>query len=482
MQSVLKKIDDYRFLLPRTYQPGMRTDGLIYSTEKMLPDIIHDKAVAQVANVACLPGIVGYSLAMPDIHWGYGFPIGGVAATSFEKDGVVSPGGVGFDINCGVRLVRTDLMYTEIKDKVEPLVNALFNDVPSGVGSSGSVVLGSGEFKKMLVRGVRWAVERGMADEDDVLHCEEQGCLEGADPEAISEKAYTRGRDQQGTLGSGNHFLEIQEVTEIFDQSSASRMGIFPGQVTVMIHSGSRGFGHQVCEDYLSLMQKAIPKYGIRLPDRQLACVPLKSPEADRYFSAMNAAANYAWCNRQVLMHLVRQCFAKVFTRNWKDLGMRLVYDVAHNIAKKETYVIEGKKTVLCVHRKGATRALGEGNPLLPHAYRDIGQPVIIPGDMGSASYLLLGTRKAEEETFSSTCHGAGRVMSRSEALRTVDLNRLLAEMEKRNIKVRAAGKRTIVEEAPGVYKNIDEVVGVVANAGISRKVAKMRPLAVVKG
>jgi len=344
------------------------------------------------------------------------------------------------------------------------------------------LVLGTAEFKKVLVSGVRWAVERGMAEEEDRLHCEEQGCLEGADPDAISEKAYRRGKDQQGTLGSGNHFLEIQEVTEIFDESAASEMGIFTGQVTVMIHSGSRGFGHQVCEDYLSLMQKAMVKYRIRLPDRQLACAPLNSPEAEQYFSAMNAAANYAWCNRQVLMHLVRQCFAKVFRRKWQEMGMRLIYDVAHNIAKKETYVIDGKPTALCVHRKGATRALGKGNPLLPPAYKDLGQPVIIPGDMGSASYLLLGTRKAEEETFSSTCHGAGRIMSRSEALRTVDLNRLLAEMEKRNIKIRAAGKRTIVEEAPGVYKNIDDVVGVVVGAGISRKVARMRPLAVVKG
>jgi len=389
---------------------------------------------------------------------------------------------VGFDINCGVRLVRTDLTYPEIREKTDDLVNALFHDVPSGVGSSGSLKLGGPEFRKMLTKGVRWAIERGMGVEEDLSHCEEEGCLQGADPDAVSEKAYARGRDQQGTLGSGNHFLEIQEVTEIFDQERASLFGIFPGQITVMIHSGSRGFGHQVCEDYLHLMQTAVVKYGIRLPDRQLACAPLRSSEAEQYFSAMNAAANYAWCNRQVLTHLVRECFTKIFRKNEKLLGMRLIYDVAHNIAKKETCVVAGEKKLLCVHRKGATRALGNGNPLLPPAYRDVGQPVIIPGDMGTASYLLVGTRKAEEETFSSTCHGAGRVKSRSEALRTVDLNRMLADLEKKDVKVRAAGKRTLVEEAPGVYKDIDDVVDAVHSAGISLKVAKMRPVCVVKG
>jgi len=482
MQNILKKIDDYRFLLPRTYQPGMRVNGLIYSKEKMLSDIVMDKALEQVANVATLPGIVGYSLAMPDIHWGYGFPIGGVAATSFDHDGVISPGGVGFDINCGVRLMRTDLTYAEIHDKKETLVNTLFNDVPSGVGSSGEIVLSRNEFKKMLISGVRWAASRGMAEPLDVLHCEEEGSLEGADPDAVSDKAFARGKDQLGTLGSGNHFLEVQEVVEVFDAAVAAALGIHVGQITVMIHSGSRGFGHQVCEDYLIVMQKVVQKYGIRLPDRQLACAPLASPEAARYFAAMNAAANYAWCNRQILMHLVRESIAKVMGKSRQALGMHLVYDVAHNIAKKETYVLDGKKIQVCVHRKGATRALGEGNPLLPDTYRSLGQPVIIPGDMGTASYLLVGTKKAEAETFSSTCHGAGRVMSRSAALRTIDSHRLLAELEKKDIQVRAAGKKTIVEEAPQAYKNIDDVIDVVTKAGISRKIAKMRPLCVIKG
>lgn len=482
MQTILKKIDDYRFLLPQAYQSGMRVDGVVYSKEKMLPDIVSDKALEQVANVATLPGIVGKSLAMPDIHWGYGFPIGGVAATSFEHDGVVSPGGVGFDINCGVRLMRTELTFDEIRDKQKKLVDTLFNDIPTGVGSSGSIVLSRNEFRKMLGAGVRWAEDRGMAESSDISHCEEEGSLAGAEPDAVSDRAYARGKDQLGTLGSGNHFLEVQEVIEVFDEAVAAQMGIRLGQITVMIHSGSRGFGHQVCEDYLSIMQKAVQKYGIRLPDRQLACAPLSSPEADRYFGAMAAAANYAWCNRQVLMHLARESIAKVIGRSRQSLGMQLVYDVAHNIAKKETYVINGKKMQVCVHRKGATRALGPGNPLLPDTYRSLGQPVIIPGDMGTASYLLLGTKKAEEETFSSTCHGAGRVMSRSQALRTIDVNRLFAELERKDIQVRAAGKKTLVEEAPQVYKNIDDVIDVVTQAGISRKIAKMRPLCVIKG
>jgi len=478
----LEKINDYKWRLPKSYKQGMRVEGIIYASQNMLSHIIKDKAYEQVANVAFLPGIVKYSLAMPDIHWGYGFCIGGVAATDPDEGGVISPGGVGFDINCGVRLLKTNLTLKDIEGRISKLVDALYRNVPSGVGSRGEIKVSISELKKLVVEGARWAVRKGFGVEEDLEVCEENGAIEGAVPDYVSQRAYERGREQAGTLGSGNHFLEVQVIDEVFDEEIAKRLGLFEGQITVMIHSGSRGFGYQVCDDYVRVMVKCLSKYGIKVPDRQLACAPIESEEARRYIGAMKAAANFAWCNRQVLMHLTRTSFEEVFGKRWQDLGMDLIYDVAHNIAKFEKHKINGKEKLLCVHRKGATRSLGPKNPLLPSKYKEIGQPVIIPGDMGRASYLLIGTKKAEEESFSSTCHGAGRVKSRHEAIRTVNLNTLLNELKTKGIEVRATGKKTIVEEAPSAYKNVDDVVEVVDKAGLSKKVSRMKPLCVVKG
>ena len=478
----LEKIDDYKWRLPKSYKQGMHVDGIIYASQDMLPHIIKDKAYEQVANVAFLPGIVKYSLAMPDIHWGYGFCIGGVAATDPSEGGVISPGGVGFDINCGVRLLKTNLTLKDVEGKISKLVDTLYRNVPSGVGSRGEIKVSISELKKLVVEGARWAVKKGFGAEEDLEVCEENGAIEGAVPDYVSQRAYERGREQAGTLGSGNHFLEVQVIDEVFDEEIAKRLGLFEGQITVMIHSGSRGFGYQICDDYVRVMVKCLSKYGIKVPDRQLACAPIESEEARRYIGAMKAAANFAWCNRQVLMHLTRTSFEEVFGKRWQDLGMDLIYDVAHNIAKFEKHKINGKEKLLCIHRKGATRSLGPGNPLLPSKYKEIGQPVIIPGDMGRASYLLIGTKKAEEESFSSTCHGAGRVKSRHEAIRTVNLNTLLNELKTKGIEVRATGKKTIVEEAPSAYKNVDDVVEVVDKAGLSKKVCRMKPLCVVKG
>jgi tRNA-splicing ligase RtcB len=460
----------------------MRVEGIIYADEKMLAKIKQDNAPEQVANVAFLPGIVKYSLAMPDIHWGYGFSIGGVAATDPGKGGVISPGGVGFDINCGVRLLKTNLTLDDVKDKISKIVNVLYQTVPSGVGSRGEIKVSFHEEEKLIVEGAKWAVKRGLGIKEDLECCEEYGAIEGADPGSVSERAYERGRQQAGTLGSGNHFLEVQVIEDVFDREVAQKLGLSVGQITVMVHSGSRGFGYQICDDYVRVMVGCLSKYGINVPDRQLACAPIESPEAKRYIGAMKAAANYAWCNRQVLMHLVRQSFEKVFSKSWQSLDMYLIYDVAHNIAKFEKHKINGEEKILCIHRKGATRAFGPGNPELPSRYQDIGQPVIIPGDMGTASYLLVGTKRAEEESFSSTCHGAGRVKSRHEAIRTVNFDNLMRELKNKGIEVRATGKKTIVEEAPSAYKNVDDVVEVVHKAGLSSKVCRMRPLCVVKG
>jgi tRNA-splicing ligase RtcB len=478
----LEKISDCKFRIPKSYKPGMRVDGIIYASEALLVDIKKDKAPEQVANVAFLPGIVGASLAMPDIHWGYGFSIGGVAATDPDEGGVISPGGVGYDINCGVRLVRTALNANEVKNSISQLVSRLYSDVPSGIGSEGDVKISYHEEQEVLIKGAAWAVSRGLGVKDDLECCEEQGAIEGADPDTVSKRAYERGKSQAGTLGSGNHFLEVQAVETVFDENIASHLGLHVGQIAVMIHSGSRGLGYQVCDDSLRDMLQCMTKYNIDLPDRQLACAPLKSAEAKRYIGAMRAAANYAWANRQVLMHLVRQSFEKVFSESWQSLGMDLVYDVAHNIAKFEKHMVNGKEKTLCVHRKGATRALGPHHPDVPQRYRDTGQPVIIPGDMGTASYVLVGTKTAEKESFASTCHGAGRVKSRHEALRTIDFNALMKELRQKGIEVRSTGKRTIVEEAPSVYKNVDDVVDVVERTGLSRKVCRLRPLCVVKG
>ncbi|MFH1314154.1 MAG: RtcB family protein [Candidatus Eisenbacteria bacterium] len=478
-QVRLEKIDDYRWRIPRT--GSMRVPGVIYSDEHLLKDIRMDESPKQVANVAHLPGIIDYSLAMPDMHWGYGFPIGGVAATDLDT-GVISPGGVGYDINCGCRLLRTDLTRAEVEPRLEDLAANLFNNIPCGVGSTGTIRLSAKEERRVLVDGAAWAVKNGYGDAEDLECTEEGGAMAGADPAAVSERAILRGRSQLGTLGSGNHFLEIDVVEEIYDERVAAAFGLAGGMIAVMIHSGSRGFGYQVCDDYLREMGKAVRKYNISLPDRQLASAPLASPEGEAYFAAMACAANYAWANRQCLMHWTRETFEKTLRASPGSLNLKLVYDVCHNIAKKETHMVHGEHKVVCVHRKGATRAFPAGHRDVPDCYRSVGQPVLIPGDMGTGSYVLVGTELAMEQTFGSTCHGAGRVRSRTQSKRMTDSAQLLKDLRRKGIVVMARGKRTIAEEAPDAYKDVDRVVDVVHRAGISKKVAKLRPLCVIKG
>ena len=481
-QEVLKKLDDYRWEIPRSYKSGMNVPGLIYADEEMLDLMRDDESLEQVANVAFLPGIVGRSLAMPDIHWGYGFPIGGVAATTVEQ-GVISPGGVGFDINCGVRLLRTDLSQGEVKPKIERLVAELFANVPSGLGSTGKIRVDAKELDQILLRGARWAVERGYGEAPDLEATEEEGCLKAADPHQVSDRAKKRGAPQSGTLGSGNHFLEIQVVDEIYDTAAAQAMGVQEaGQVLLLIHTGSRGLGHQVCEDYVRKMGEAVRKYAISLPDRQLACAPVSSPEGKAYFAAMACAANYAWANRQCITHWARECFIKVFGKSRRQLGMELVYDVAHNIAKMEEHSVDGKRLALCVHRKGATRAFPAGHPDVPAAYRQIGQPVLIPGDMGRCSYVAIGTERAMKETFGSTCHGAGRLQSRSAAKRSLRGADVAHDLAARGIVVMTGNVASLAEEASQAYKDVSKVVEITHQAGISLKVIKARPLAVIKG
>lgn len=479
--GTLEKIDDYRWRLPKSYKQGMRVPGIIYSDEQMIKDIRNDKAPEQVANVAFLPGIVKYSLGMPDLHWGYGFAIGGVAATDVDAGGVISPGGVGFDINCGVRLMKTNFKQNDVKPRLKDLVYALFNEVPAGVGSKGEIRVNEKEERQLLVEGAAWVVKKGYGKNEDLEYTEERGAIKGANPDFVSNRAYERGKKQSGTLGSGNHFLEVQEIDQIYDEETAGIFGLETGQITVMIHSGSRGLGYQVCDDYSKGMIKCLEKYGINVPDRQLACAPVNSKEAQDYLGAMRCAANYAWANRQCLMFLTRRVFEKFFNIGPKDLGMDLIYDVAHNIAKIEKYMIDGKEKTLCVHRKGATRAFPPGHPDLPVKYKKIGQPVIIPGDMGRNSYLLVGTKEAEE-TFYSTCHGAGRVLSRTAAIKMGFGRSISGELEKKGIIVKSTGRETLAEEMPQAYKDVNEVVNIVHNAGISKRVCRMRPLGVIKG
>jgi tRNA-splicing ligase RtcB len=476
----LHRINAVKLEIPQDFKAGMRTKGIIY-IDKILEEDLEMKSIEQVANVATLPGIVGASLAMPDIHMGYGFSIGGVAAFDL-KEGIISPGGVGYDINCGVRLLRSSLRHHEALPRIKDLIEVLYNNIPTGVGSKGRLHLTPKDERRLVTKGAQWAVENGFGSKEDLNHTESGGCIEGADPDIVSEKAYERGRSQQGTLGSGNHFTEIQYVDEIYDEKAANGLGLFKDQITVMIHTGSRGFGHQVCTDFLTVMQKAVLKYNIDLPDRELACAPFNSPEARDYISAMKAAANYAWANRQCIMHWVKESFMKVFNAGPNELGMGLVYDVAHNIAKIEEHTVDGKKRQLIVHRKGATRAFPPGHPELPEVYRHLGQPVIIPGDMGRASFVLLGTEKAMEESFGSTCHGAGRLMSRHQAIKKAKGRSIWREMEDKGIIVMAAGRGTLAEEMPEAYKDISNVVDVVHNAGLSKKVARLRPLGVIKG
>ena len=481
LRGQLEKIDEYRWRIPKSYKSGMRVDGIIYASEDMLGAILSDKAVEQVANVAMLPGIVKHSLAMPDIHWGYGFPIGGVAATDVDDGGVISPGGVGFDINCGIRLIKSNLFEKDVRPKLRDLVYALHNEVPAGVGSKGDIRISVHEERKLLAEGSRWVVEHGYGRPEDLDYTEERGEIKGADPDNISPRAYERGKNQSGTLGSGNHFLEVQAVDTIYDKELAEAFGLEKDQVTLMIHSGSRGLGYQVCDEYARDFIHTLSKYGITVPDRQLACAPVNSEEGKAYLGAMRCAANYAWANRQCLMHLARGVFEKVFNRSPKDLGMDLIYDVAHNIAKIEKHNIDGKEKRLCVHRKGATRAFPPGHPELPARYQKTGQPVIIPGDMGRNSYLLVGTQGAKE-TFFSTCHGAGRLMSRSAAIRLGRGRSIARELEDKGIIVKSSGREVLAEEMPEAYKDVNQVVSVVHGAGLSKRVCRMRPLGVIKG
>jgi tRNA-splicing ligase RtcB len=478
----LEKVDEYRWRIPKSYKPGMRVDGLIYTDEGMLPHILEEQALEQVANVAFLPGIVGYSLAMPDIHWGYGFAIGGVAAMRVS-DGVVSPGGVGFDINCGVRIMRTNLTREEVSPKIKALIDALFYAVPSGLGSKGKIKLNSKEIDSVLVKGSRWAVENGYGRPEDLETTEEGGEMAGTDTSRVSGRAKERGIPQLGTLGSGNHFLEVAVIDEIYEADIARAMGIDRvGQVMMYVHCGSRGLGHQVADDYIKEMLRAMQKYGIEVPDRQLACAPVKSPEGQAYLAAMRCAANYAWANRQCITHWVREAFCRVMGKSERDIGLQLIYDVTHNIAKIEDHDYEGKKEKLCVHRKGATRAFPAGHPDVPQKYALVGQPILIPGDMGRMSYILAGTEQAMKDTFGSTCHGAGRMKSRAAAKRQLSGREVLAALEARGITVRAGSLPGLAEEAPEAYKDVESVVNVAHGAGISKKVARTRPIAVVKG
>ena len=480
----LKQVGECRWELAADHKEGMRVPGIVFADEKMVQQIAADQALEQVANVAFLPGIVYASLAMPDIHWGYGFPVGGVAATRIDG-GVISPGGVGFDINCGVRLLRTDLTEEDVRPRVDELAESLFRNVPSGVGSRGKLLLRSdADIDEVMIRGAAWAVDRGFGDPDDVVVTEEEGAIQGAQPDAVSQRARERGAPQLGTLGSGNHFLEVQVVDEIFDVEAAEAMGITQsGQVAIMMHCGSRGLGHQVCTDYLKLIDQEAAEYEIYLPDRQLAAAPLDSPEGTGYLGAMRCAANYAWANRQCITHWTREAFQQVFELPWQQLGIWQVYDVAHNVAKIETHLVDGENVELCVHRKGATRSFPPGSPDLPERYAAVGQPVIIPGDMGRYSFLAVAGPEAMTSSFGSTCHGAGRAASRGAARRMLQGRDIQRELASRGIVLKAHGnKASVAEEASEAYKDVAEVVEVCQQAGLSLKVARMRPMAVIKG
>jgi len=477
----LHKVRPFVWEIPR--EGKMRVPGRVYASDDLMADIRGDKSLEQVRNVACLPGIVGWSLAMPDIHWGYGFPIGGVAATDAES-GAISPGGVGYDINCGVRLARSGLTAKEIDEtRRRTLLDRLYAAVPSGVGASGAIrKLSHRDEQELLTRGAPWAVEQGFGTQADLAHTEEGGCLTDADPDQVSDRAKERGLTQVGTLGSGNHFLEVQRVSRIFDERLADAFGLFDDQVVVMIHSGSRGFGYQICDDYLKRIKPRLGDYGYDLPDVQLAAAPLDSAEGRGYLGAMRCAANYAWCNRQVMLHKVREAFQQVLGMGPRESGMELVYDVCHNIAKIEEHEVSGRKQRVCVHRKGATRAFPPLHPDVPKAYQESGQPVLVPGSMGSYSYVCAGAPAAMQETFGSTCHGAGRRMSRTQAKKESRGRDLLREMEEYGVIVRATGMRTVAEEMAHAYKDVSLVVEVMEQAGISRRVAELRPIGVVKG
>jgi len=478
----LQRVDTNRWCIPKQYNAEMHVPGMIYADDELIVQIQEDNALQQVANVATLPGIVGYSLAMPDIHWGYGFPVGGVAATSAEN-GVVSPGGIGFDINCGVRLLATGLLHEQIRGKVDKFADELFSNLPSGVGGSGMRDLSVDEMRAVMVRGSTWAIEEGYGYAEDLEVTEEYGCLAGANPDAVSDTAVRRGMKQLGSLGSGNHFCEVQKVDHIYDAEAATALGIGRiGQIVAMIHCGSRGFGHQIAEDYVKLAESRQKDFGFHLVDRQLACLPLQSDEGKAYLAAMACAANFAWANRQLLMYAVRQAFSSVFGRKARAKDVPMVYDVCHNIAKMEEYEIDGQLQRVCVHRKGATRAFPAGHPAVPEQYRAVGQPVLIPGDMGRYSFVLAGAQGSMEQTFGTTCHGAGRLQSRTAAKKSLSNKDLLKQLNARGVTVRVHSKNLLAEEAPQAYKDAQQVVNVVHNAGLAKLVARLKPVIVVKG
>lgn len=476
-----RRIDRFIWELPKEARQDMRVPARLFADAELLEDAFRDRTVDQLINTATLPGIVRYALAMPDFHQGYGFPIGGVAAMRTDT-GVISPGGVGYDINCGVRLLGTYLDQEEVSPYLQDLTTALYQACPSGVGGKGRVRVSDRALDELAIEGARWALKRGLARPEDLAHTEEEGCLPGADPSKVSPRAKERGRPQVGSLGAGNHFLEIDVVEEIYDPQVAETFGLRQNQVVVQIHCGSRGYGHQICDDYVKSLQGAVRKYGLTLPDRELVCAPIDSPEGRAYFGAMASAVNYAFVNRQVLAMGVREAFERVLAGRVRNFDLFQIYDVAHNIAKFEEHTVDGKAVRLCVHRKGATRAFGPGLPQVPRDYQDVGQPVLVPGSMGTASYVLVGTQKAMDLSFGSTCHGAGRVMSRSQALKTIWGADLRRELEEQGIVVRAGSDKGLAEEAPAAYKDVSRVVEVVHGAGLAHKVARLRPLAVIKG
>ncbi|MEM0021861.1 MAG: RtcB family protein [Fervidicoccaceae archaeon] len=478
----VRKLNDYEWIIEKGEKPCMKVPAVVFADDFLLSKMREDMTLEQAANVACLNGIVGASYVMPDGHQGYGFPIGGVAGMSVEEGGVISPGGVGYDINCGVRLLRTELELKDIEGKIKDLVDELSVNVPSGLGSEGKIKVSTAQLDEVLDRGVEWAIEKGYGRNEDPEHIEERGSWKVADSEKVSQRAKSRGAPELGSLGSGNHFLEIQVVDKIYDEQIAKQIGITNvGQVTVMIHTGSRGLGHQVASDYLQIMERAMRKYGINPPDRELASIPFNSEEGQSYFKAMAAAANYAWTNRQLITHWVRESFKKVLSTDDEKLGLEIVYDVAHNIAKYEEYTLNGKRRGLVVHRKGATRAFPPGHPEIPSDHRSVGQVVLIPGSMGTASYVLVGSAKGER-TWYTAPHGAGRWMSRSKALKNYTADQLIRELNKQGIYVRAASKGVLVEEAPSAYKDVDRVALVADRVGIAKLVARLKPIGVTKG
>jgi len=476
-----KKIGENQYQIDADSNSGMKVPVRIYADEPLLQKMLSDRTIMQARNVSSIPGIVGQSIVLPDGHEGYGFPVGGVAAMDAEE-GMISPGGVGYDINCGVRLLRSNLTEQTVRSKLKDLVTDLFSSIPSGVGSKGAVKLSHSELDEVLVKGVNWAIDHGYGSSDDADVCEENGQIQNADPNKVSDKARKRGAPQLGSLGSGNHFLEVQKVEEVHDEEAANRMGLKEGTITILVHCGSRGFGHQVCSDYLRVSEQAMTKYDINLPDRELACVPNNSEEGDSYRKAMFAALNFAWSNRQMLTHWTRKSFERVFNQSESDLEMNLVYDVAHNIAKVEKHKVDGRERKVVVHRKGATRAFPANRDEIPSRYRDLGQPVLVPGSMGTASWVLLGQPNSMDLSFGSTAHGAGRTMSRSKARRNYTEENVKKSLNDKGIFIKALTRDGVVEETPQAYKDVDAVVNVSHNLGIATKVAKLVPIGVIKG